>query len=81
MEYIEWKKVKIRKPHNCWGCMKVFEPPAEMERTTTIDGGTILHAYWCESCQKYSDSLPSYDKIDGFTYGELAQLQAENYIG
>lgn len=81
MDVIEFKTVKIRKPHNCWGCTKLVEPPAEMELTTTIDGGEINHAYWCKPCQEYSNSLSQSDLADGFTYGELAQMQAENYRG
>ena len=71
MNVISSKKVKIRKPHNCWGCTTLYEPPAEMEVSVSVDGGTIMSAYWCESCQEIMDNMDSFDLQDGFDYGEL----------
>ena len=73
MEVISQEKVKIRKSHNCWGCTNVFEPPAEMERVTSVDGGSIGSVYWCDTCQRILDDMDIYDKQDGFAYGELKE--------
>ncbi len=71
MEVISSKQVKIRKPHNCWGCTTLVEPPTRMEVSVSVDGGKIMSAYWCDLCQDKMDKMDSYDRQDGFCYGVL----------
>ena len=69
---ISSKIVNIRKPHNCWGCTKLVEPPAKMEVTVSVDV-EIMSAYWCSECQEKIDNMDYYDKMDGFCYGDLKE--------
>lgn len=74
MKVINQKRVKIRKPRNCWGCTELFEPPAEMERVVSVDGSSIGSGYWCDTCQSILDNMDMQDGQDGFAYGELREI-------
>lgn len=74
MQVISSKTVDIRKPHNCWGCTKLIEPPAKMEITVSVDD-TIMSAYWCDECQEKINNMDYYDRMDGFVYGELKDYE------
>jgi hypothetical protein len=72
MNYINQKKVKIRKPHNCWGCAREFSVGSIMERNTQAEGLKICSIYWCDDCMEYmSNAVFSSD--DMFSYGELLE--------
>ena len=68
------KKVKIRKKHQCWGCVNIFSPGTEMIVTTNTDNGEIFDCYWCDKCQAFINSLDSQEVSDGFMIGELSQM-------
>lgn len=69
MNTVSYKRVAIRKAHNCWGCTEIFTPPGEMNVVTCTDNGTIYDIYWCDKCQKILDDNPFSDKE--YAYGEL----------
>jgi len=75
MQVISSKDVKIRKPHNCWGCTTLFEPPTVMECSVSTEGTQIMSAYWCKTCQGILDTMSYYDTQAGFCYGDLKEQQ------
>ncbi len=77
MDVLSSKKVKTRKEHRCWGCMRKFPAGVEMQATTCADQGTVSTAYWCDDCSEFLDTLPMWEKEDGFGYGDL--LNYEEY--
>ena len=73
IETISSKRVKTRKPHNCWGCTEMFTMGTYMERNTSVDGGQIGTCYFCDSCVAILNALPAEDWNDGWCYGDLSQ--------
>lgn len=73
MNQIDLRIVKIRKPHHCWGCKKLFNPGESLELCKTSDGGEITNTYWCESCQEKISQFEQWELEDGFGYGELIE--------
>ncbi len=73
MNIISEKKVKTRKPHNCWGCKQQIPIGTLTQTVTSIDGASMSTVYWCDKCQAFMDTLDSYDMQDGFDYGELSE--------
>lgn len=65
-DYISDKLVKIRKPHNCWGCTELFPIGTNMVCVTSRDMGDIQSGYWCDKCLK----IPK-DGETCFLYGEF----------
>ena len=51
MIQLDFKTVKTRKPHKCWGCEETYPIGTEMECITSKDGGEFITAYWCKICQ------------------------------
>ena len=45
------KRVRTRKPHDCWGCASRFPAGSELDAVTSADGGKIFTTYWCDVCQ------------------------------
>lgn len=72
------KKVKIRKPHRCWGCAKSFESGSEMYNVVQVYDQEISSTYWCMSCLKIWNDLRYDDDREGWRLGELAQYVNEN---
>jgi len=60
MDELSRKIVPIRKKHQCFACLRTFEPPTRMERATYVDDD-IFTVYTCETCQcllrEFSDSF------------------------
>ena len=71
MDVISSKKVKTRKEHRCWGCMRKFPAGVEMQAVTSADAGTVSTSYWCADCENFLDTLPACEKEDGFMFGDL----------
>lgn len=79
MTQLTLKTVKIRKPHNCWGCMKEFPIDTEMTYSVAVDQGEFSTAYWCEECEEIMSNLEEWQKEDGFLYGDfLNYMKGEN---
>ena len=71
MDILTTKIVKIRKSHNCWGCMRKFDKGEEMQYIVAVDDGEFNSVYWCEECQEFIRTLSDWEKEDGFAFGEL----------
>ena len=41
---------KTRKPHKCFGCCRVIQPPARMGLVVTAQEGTVFNDYFCDTC-------------------------------
>lgn len=79
MEILSEKIVKCRKPHICHGCRSKIEIGEYAGRSVAVDGGKILMAYWCETCQKVMAEMDSYDLDGGFGFGELIDNMEEEW--
>ncbi len=75
MEVLEQKTVAIRKPHNCWGCRRLFPIKTEMEVIVNADSGRLVRTYWCGDCQKFMATLAHWQVEDGFDYGGLLEFE------
>lgn len=61
----------------CWGCKREFPAGTEMEVSTDIDKGKVIHAHWCIDCVCFILKLPADEAKEGFEYGGL--LNYEDY--
>ena len=77
MDQLTLKVVKIRKPHNCWGCTKEFPIGTEMTNSVTVDQGEFSSTYWCEECVEIMNDLEDWND-DGFLFGELRRNYEED---
>ncbi len=79
METLSQKLVTTRKPHQCWGCEKVFPAGTKLSCVTTADGGEFNTVYWCARCQEvlqeHGEDIDRYD--DGLLLGEVAEYERE----
>ena len=66
---ISSKKVKIRKPHYCFGCARKFPKGTEMQYNTIVDDD-IFNTYICPTCLDVIDSM---EYGDEFCYGDLKE--------
>jgi hypothetical protein len=73
MNYIGAKIVKTRKPHLCWGCTKKFPLGSRMTAVTVADD-VICTFYWCDECQTILDSLPMFEREEGWDEGQLREM-------
>jgi hypothetical protein len=77
MNTLSEKKIKTRKEHTCWGCVKTIPIGSNITAEVGTDGGKIATVYWCNTCLKFLDSLEAWQKEDGFFQGDL--LNYDNY--
>jgi hypothetical protein len=77
MNILDHKTVTTRVEHHCWGCARKFPVGSKMETVTSVDNGQITKVYWCDDCHNFLQSLPSWETMDGFGYGDL--LNYEEY--
>ncbi len=76
-EVLSSKVVKTRKPHKCWGCVRVIPIGTEVLRVVSIDMG-ISSAYWCADCEKVID-----ERHDGeacYSQGDLREDLIEDGV-
>ena len=78
MEELSRKIVTIRKPHRCLGCLRIFEPPARMERSVFVDDD-IFAVYTCETCQDLLRECPDsfLDSDDRFPEGCVRECMSD----
>lgn len=81
MDQLSLKKLKIRKPHNCWGCAEEFQPSTEMTKSVAVDQGEFSSSYWCEDCETIMNNLEHWEKEDGIKYGEFNDSDYDDYRG
>jgi|SRR5690606_1829239 len=63
------KEVKIRKPHKCFGCRRVFEKGTIMIYCTSIYDDHFCSVYSCKTCDEIISHESNYnpkDWDDGF---------------
>jgi len=63
------KTVMTRKEHHCFGCARKFPKGSRLQVITSVDGGEIGRAYWCDTCQEYWRKYMQYG--DEIGYGDL----------
>jgi hypothetical protein len=74
-----YKRVKTRKPHNCWGCCKEIPVGSIVSRTTTFDNGTAMTAYWCPVCDAVMVIVGDDWGDQGYAYGDIIDNEKELY--
>ena len=76
MGFLRDKKVKTRKPHECFACLEIIPIGAEVDCQTCADD-TIYSLYTCEECQSLLEKYPDnyFDDIDDtFEHGCIANF-------
>lgn len=77
MKTLRSKRVKTRKEHICFACLRLFPPGTEM-MMQTIAGDDISTIYTCETCDQliacYSDFT---DDDDCYPWGCVSECMAE----
>lgn len=76
---INVKEVKIRKPHKCWGCGRLFPTGTLMESNVSTDEGKIFTTYFCETCQNVVDKAADWYEDEGIGFMELINNYPEEY--
>lgn len=72
---ISSRTVKIAKPHNCWGCKKKLSIGSRIMAVKQVDGDRISTAYWCDICDGFLSTLPSYLRGTEWECGELMEFE------
>ena len=72
------KKVTIRKPHRCWGCLREFPSKTEMIMNVTVDTVPFT-SYWCKTCEKIIHDIGWDEFEDGIGKGELIDNYPDYY--
>ena len=73
------KQVKIRKPHRCYGCLKIFEVGTLMNYLVTVDGGEFHSSYMCSHCEEASLNFTDEDWECLFP-GDIGYWKEEKYF-
>lgn len=50
MDTLSRKDVRVKKPHACWGCTRVFPIGSWMTRDVIREGRKLRNQYWCSPC-------------------------------
>ena len=80
MDFLSSKVVKTRKPHRCYGCLRLFPSRRKLTYTVCADAGEIVDGYICVPCNK------EYHREgwrDGYYDGDLGESRiqrARDYI-
>ena len=72
------KIVITKKPHRCWGCLRMFPINTAMGYISTAGFGTVIGSYWCNTCQEVL-SKEDYQYGDEIGAGELIDNYPEYY--
>lgn len=51
--------VKIRKTHQCLGCLRKFDAGTKMHYQCCADSGDIYNVYVCDTCEKLKEYFES----------------------
>lgn len=74
------RKVKTRKPHQCWGCLKNIESRSTV-RVVVSKGDAISRVYYCSSCCAAFFAIQKRDPRyfeDGVGRGDVARWIMQN---
>jgi len=64
MDTLEYRLVKTRKPHRCWGCERRLPAGTAMFVIVTVDHGEIGRTYVCQTCEAvYREVLSDYNDM------------------
>lgn len=78
MTSLKHQKVKIRKPHRCFCCLRVFPKGDMMISWTGIYEGDFNHGYNCLTCEEImkldKDNYEGFE--EGFVANELSKGQS-----
>lgn len=76
MRTLSDKKVKTRKQHQCFGCLRIFPAKSEMRRQVNTGDDGLYSVYSCPAC----DGLMAYfdDYGDGFPEGFSREMKQED---
>ena len=70
---------KTRKPHECTGCLRTFDPPVRMTLCVTAQEGTAYNDYFCDTCQliRLNRAHECRDGFFEFSEGDLREQALE----
>lgn len=78
MDVLKEKVVVTRKAHFCSGCAETYEKGTTMAYTVGADGGEIVSAYWCETCDHIiRTTYDVYDLDNGISLGQVKDEDEE----
>ena len=75
----EPKIVKIRKPRQCFGCLRKFSVGAEMTRVAFTDGGSAYSTYTCAVCEAVFAEWDRHAQEDGYNEGDVRDACPEDW--
>lgn len=75
----QYKIVKIRKPHSCYGCRKKFDPGTEMTYSAGKVDGLFSSTYMCANCEEATKGFTGED-WESVMPGEIGHWQGEAYF-
>lgn len=78
-EQLRNKKVVIRKYHQCFACLQIFEPGTEMSRSVNVSDGEIYTIYTCKTCEKIIQHFDRSGYEDGFDEGCVLEAVQNDY--
>ena len=71
---LRYKDVKTRKPHECFGCRRLFPRDTIMQFSAFVDAGIVHNCYLCQTCLNV---LYERNDIDEFCRGDLREMALE----
>ena len=71
MDILKSKYVKIRKPHKCAQCLRMFNIGAKMYYMAVTDGGDFYSFYLCKTC---SDIMAKSHPDDDWYEGDIDSM-------
>lgn len=76
-EFWRTKRVKIRKPHSCEGCLSKHEPGEELEYNAGMFDGEMQSYYLCDDCREFIDNDEGWNSDEGFSPGDIGEWRRE----
>ena len=73
------KFVKTRKPHQCFGCNRVFPSKTNMRRFSAVVKGLPTHLYFCEECHEHSKGYTD-DDWEVTYQGDIGYWKGDEYF-
>jgi hypothetical protein len=73
MRILQSKWVKIRKPHNCFGCCQNYSAGSKMHYWVGVIDEEFNYTYTCQICNIIIENNPS-EFDDGFLQGQISDF-------
>lgn len=83
MNILEYKEVKTRKDHTCWGCVKKFKKGSKMITCVSVDD-TILRIYHCPTCEQIQSKTNDDSYYTDFGYPKgwvIDEMDSKDFKG